>query len=233
MAKGNSRHPTVNALESLAARMIEPLPDHQTAKSIQGAINRLYRGAEALDAVARNRSPLDTPAAHALKVAKLAKRLDSEITSTLNTVGQTWGAGFNDAQRRIDEKVKLIPDPFASEIREVFRGLEPAKKGEFIQRLVNENRGPELAALIKAPTVLTGLGDREREGYEKAIYSRHAAAELDEQTALEEVFHTANVACKSAGEFVKALQDPGQIAQIEHEAAQADAAGDAFNQAMQ
>jgi hypothetical protein len=223
----------VKAIEAIAERMLDGIEDHATALRIKAEANRLKAGAEALDRVNSNRSPLDTPAAHALKVAKLARTFDKEITASLQRACRTWADGFNDAQRRIEEKINLTPDAFAGEIRTAFRSLSSKAKADLLLDLTEQNRGPELAAILKAPSVLTGLSDQERANYEKSVFARHAAAELGEQQKLQGVLDAFNVAQRAAGTFVKELTDPGKLAAIERDAAASAAAGAAFDQSLQ
>lgn len=231
MAKGHGH--LVMALQAMSDGMISDMPDHSTARQLQAEVNRLRQGVAALNSVNTNRSPLDTEAAHALKVAKMARKLDTEITATTNRSAQIWAAGFSDAERRIGEKINLTPDAFASEIRVAFRGLNTNAQGELIRDLVEQNRGPELAAIVKAPSVLTGITDAQREAYGEAIVARHASAELDEQKALEDVFTVVRAATRASASFVKDLTNPRMIEEIERGANAAEAAGSAFDQSMQ
>lgn len=225
--------PNVRAIETMAARMVRGMEDHSTARSLQGVVNRLHSGAAALDSVNRNRSPLETESAHAIKVANMARKLDKEVTVSMNRLGEVLRGGMNDAQRRIDEKINLKPDAFASEIRAAFRSLSAKAKGELINQLVEENRGPELAAIVKAPSVLTGISDGQRAQYEEMIISKHAPAELDEQRALQGIFEEGFAATSTAASFAQSLIDPSRLARIEREAAASSAAGEAFHQSMQ
>ena len=229
----DTRDPMVKAIEAIGGRMVKDLPDHPTAKQLQGMVNRLHGATEALDRVMTNRNPLDTPDAHALKVAKMARKLDTEILASLNQSGRIWADGVQAVQRRIDEKVDLRPDAFATEIRGAFRGLDSKAKAALLKELVEGNRGPELAAIVRAPSVVAGISDKEKADYEKAIVGKHAAAEIDEQDKLGEVFEAIMVAHRAATDFAKRLTDPDKVAAIERGAAQAAAAGAAFDQSLQ
>lgn len=230
--KPDPRSAIVRAIEAIGAKMLEDLPDHDTARRMNAEVNSIRLKAEALDRVARTRSPLDTPAAHALKVAKMARTFNSEVTAMINRAGRLWAEGNNDAQRRIDEKVNLKPDAFASEIRSAFRGMTPRAKGDLINRLVKENRGPELAAIVKAPAVLTGISDEARASYEKMILSVHASDELEELAKLEDVFGAVSAVSKAASSFVSDLTNPATIAAIESQATAANEASEAFSQSF-
>lgn len=231
--KPDKRDPMVRAIEAISGMMIVGMEDHAAARSLQGEVNRMRLGAEALDNVNANRSPLDTPAAHAMKVAKMARKFNSEVTDSINRAGQTWRDGYGGIQRRIGEKVDLKPHPLADEIRTVFRGLDAKGKAALVNKLVDENRGPELAAIVTAPSILTNITDEQKAAYEKGIIAKHAAAELEEEQKLEEVFQAVFHAQGAASSFVRSLTDPAKLAEIERGEAAAIAAGAAFDQSMQ
>ena len=224
----------VKALEAIAGRMLSGIGENNAvALQLQSEVTRLRSRAEALDNVRARRSPLDTPAAHALKVAKMARTFNSEITATLNRAGQIWSEGAKDVHRRIDEKVNLKADEFASEIRTAYRALGGKAQAELIGRLARENRGPEMAAIVRAPSVLTGISDEQKAIYEKMIVETHAPNEVEEAQALEEAFSAVQSATSAAGRLVKDMTDPARLAAIESEAAAADEAGAAFQSSFQ
>ena len=220
------------ALQAIAARMTKDLPDHPTARALQSEVTRLANGAIALDNLRASRSPLDTVEAHALKVGKAAKKLDQEITAMINRASAHHRAGLADAQRRIDQKVNLVPDAFAQEIRAAFRSMSGKQRAELINQLVAENRAPELAAIVKAPAILSGISEEQRAAYEKMAISRHAGAELDEIANIEEVFSAVLTATDTAANLSKRFSDPVELAKIERADSVAQAAGDAFEQSL-
>lgn len=234
MAKPDARHPMVKAIEAIASRMTAGLGEqHPTARQLHAEANRIRQGAEALDRVNSNPSPLDTAEAHAMKVAKLARKFEGEVTAYVNRSSQIWAAGRTDAQRRIDEKINLKPDAFASEIRAAFRSLPAKKQGQLIQDLVDGNRGPELAAIVRAPSVLTGIPDSERQAYEQMIVTRHAGAEHEELAQVDEIYESISVISRSAASMAKSFIDPSSIDRIERADAAASEARSAFDQSFQ
>lgn len=226
-------HPRVKALAAIAERMLGDMEGNAAARRIHAEANRLRAGADALDRAAANRNPLDTPEAHIKKIATMARKLDQEITASINRAGAAFHDGMQDVQRRIDEKVDLKPDAFAAEIRATFRTLSAEEKGKLVKNLVDGNRGPELAAIVKAPSVLTGISDERRAAYEASIVGKHAAAEVQERERLNDVFDALSTATRTAIQFVTSLTDPGRVAAIERGEAAASAAGEAFNQSLQ
>jgi hypothetical protein len=202
---------------------------------MQGEINRLRLSAEALERVSRSRSPLDTQAAHALKVAKLARKLDTERAAVFQRLVSIWSGGRERLQRQIEDKINLKPDPtFANEIRTAFRALSSDKKSKFISDLIADpERGPEMAAILRAPSILTGISDEQKAAYELSFTTKHAGDLFDEQQYLDDAYQNAIEAEKATFSLVKELTDPQKLAQIEREDAVAREAGAAFDQSLQ
>lgn len=226
-------HHTVRALAAVAERLIGDMGDHVVARQMQNEITRLSKGAAALDSVFANRSPLETEGAHMVKVAGMARKFDREITAAMNRISEVYREGERDLQRRIDEKVNLKPDAFAEEIRAAFRSLDSRAKLKLLHELADANRGPELAAIVRAPVILTGIAEEHRARFEEAILAKHAPAELAERAGLASVFEEGFAATSIAAGAAKAFTDPGKLAQIEREAESASVASEAFNQSLQ
>lgn len=233
--KPDPRHHLVKAIEAIAERMLDSprAADHTAARQIHAEVNRLRLSAEALDNRRRNRSPLDTDAAHALKIAKLARAFSSEVTASLNRAAAAWASARQDAERRIAEKLNLVPNADAREIRDVYRAMSSKAQAAFLKKMIDENRGPALAAIIKVDGVLTGLSDAQRAHYEEAMVATYAESDLGEQAMLDDVFDAFNAAQKAAGSIAKDLTDPARISEIERADAEATAAEEAFNQSLQ
>lgn len=227
----NTRNPMIMALEAISGRMVGDLGNNRSAVGMQGEVNRLRLRAEQLDNVAINRNPLDTEEAHAVKVARLARTLDKDITATINRAGDHFREGRQDLRRRIEEKVNYKPDKYEGVILSRFVTLSRKDQMSLISRLVGENRGSELAAILQAPFAATGLTDQERATLENSLFSAHAAGELEELEKLEGVFEAVTAATTATSGYVRDLTDPGKLAKIESQAANAEKATEAFNQA--
>lgn len=227
-----SRSPHVSALAHIAGRLEARAGDFAPARSIFAEVNRLRNAAEALDTLKANRSPLRTPEAHTKDIADKARKLHAETTASINRIAAAQRDGQRELRSRIEEKVKLKPNEFAPEIRTAFRALSRADQMTLLARLVDENRGPELAAIVNAPAVLTGLHNDEPAKFEQAIIAKHAADEFEAQQTLDEIVEAAFSATKAAGDFTKGLNDPGELARIERAHAAASESGIAFDQAL-
>jgi hypothetical protein len=226
-------HHAPRAIAALADRMLKGMEDYPAAQQMQAQVNRIRQGAEALDRANANRNPLETRAAHMKKIAAMARKLDQETVAVINRTAVIWGEAHAAVQRRIEEKVDLRPDSFAQEIRSAFRALDAEAQAALIKDLIDGNRGPEMAAIVRAPAVLTGISEDRRAMYERAIVSKHAGNELDEQARLAEVFEAVSAVSRTAGNFTKSLTDPVEFARIEREEAAANAAGADFDQSLQ
>lgn len=222
----------VRALGHIAEKLAK-LDRNEAARRLQAEINRLRQGVEALDTVFASRNPVETEAAHTKKVATMARKLDQEVTAAINRAGMILKEGSHNLQRRIDERVNLKPDAFAAEIRATFRAMSRKDQLKLMGELVRENRGPELAAIVKAPSILTGLSADEQARFEQAILGMHAPDEMAEMADLNEAFEVSLTATRVAGTFANSLTSPGKVAAIEKGEAASEAALSAFDQALQ
>lgn len=229
MRRGRTHH--ASAIAALAGRL-SAMGDNAVVREMRAEVDAIAKAATDLDAAHANHSPLMTPAAHAVKVAKQAREFDKQAAASLNRILPAYGRAQQDVERRILEKINLRPNEFASEIRTAFRHLNSKKKSELITQLVKEGRGPELAAIVEAPSVLTGIGDEEKARYKAMMVETHAADLLNELELIRSAFNEADTAITTAGQMVRALTDPNKLAEIERDHAAAAAADAAFAQSV-
>lgn len=223
----------VRALAALAERSRRSPSANQAAKRIHAEIERLHTGAEALGRLAAQRSPLETESAHVKRVAAAAKRFTEEVQAATRRAAEAGESGLKAIAARIDERVDLRPDAFAGEVRSAFRKLDREGKVAALQRMVDQNSGPELAAIVRAPELAVGLSREEQAQWEKVITAKHAAAELDERAEIEEAWEAVTTAESTAAQLAKILDNPVELARIEQEEAAAAAAADDFANSMQ
>jgi hypothetical protein len=230
MAKRSSQ---VSALNHLAERLAERAGKGHAQQRILSEVSRISGLAKGLDEANARRSPKKTRAAHVSEIAAQARQLGGKTTAALNAAGDAYREGLAAISRRIDEKVNLkVDDKYAAEIRAAFRGTPDKDRLSLLTELVDGNRGPELAAIIRAPSILTGLNDEIRTRFEEAIVSKHAPDELAEQENLNETYEAMLAASRASDDFIRSLTDPEEIAQIEREEAASVAAHNAFEQAL-
>jgi len=224
------QNPNVNGIAAIVERMV----DHPATAAVRSEALKLRQRAVALDGMNSNRRPVDTPAAHALKVAKEARAFDKEVTTALNRALFSHGESRQRLERRIAEKVNFkIDGDDAREIRAVLRAMKPADRVKAVEKMVEEGRGPELHAVVSGTELTTGIHDNLRNAFRDKFVAKHAAPELEEQQRIEDALESFVAAQRAAGKFVRELTDPGKLADIERADAAAVAAAEAFSQSLQ
>lgn len=227
-----STEPKVRALQALSARMLDRIPSgegHAAWRALWAQVNHLSESATALHALHIARNPTENDAAHLKRVATAAAKFAKESEDALDRANRTMHSGVAEIEARIKAKVRLVPDAFATEIRAAYRAMSSQEKTATLTALVAQNRGPEVAAIVKAPSLLTGMPEEQRRNYEAAFISKNAPEEKREQEALMEAFETVLVSTRTAGEVARAYSDPAALAKITAAEFAAAAAAKAFD----
>lgn len=207
----------LTTINKLSERMIDGLAqdEHPFAHRLHSHVLRLRAACAALIDLHDTPDPTATEAAHFKRVSQAAQKLAGEIEALRERTANTVREGLLDIDRRIAQKVKLIPDAHAAEIRQVFRGMNSTERIKLLSELAENNRGPELAAIVKSPTILTGVSVELRDRFEEQIIFRHAPAEHAEQQALMAAHGTAISVPSVATAIAQKYSDPGKLASIE------------------
>lgn len=228
-----SYSPKVRAMIALSERFAAKVPatgNNSQWIQMNGQISRLTEGAVALHSLHSLRNPSDTDASHFKRVALAAARFNKEGTATINRLRQIYDIGAADIEHRMNAKLNLRAElRYEGEIRAVYRGMPLEERGKLLLQLIEENRGPEFAAIIKAPTTLTGMSEDHRQRYEDSFASKHAPEELAEAEALAQGFNDALVSTTTAGALAAEYSNPAKLAEITRAEAAAEAAASAFN----
>ncbi len=216
-----------SGLEHMAAKLTEKLPrgEHVSLRKLQAEILRLRDGVNALGTLNSTPNPTETQATHERRVAVAAGKFDKSITATRDRMQSIVKEGLWEIAKRIDLKVNLHQDGFASEVRASYRLMSGVEKAAVLHELAESNRGPELAALIKSPRLLTGISEEMQSRFENFIIAKHAPDEYYEQAALMESFDAALlVAPDFARDMATEYADPVKLAKIAADEAAAIAA---------
>lgn len=224
---------SVQAIGAIADRMLERAGDSQGARKIHAEVQRIRSAAEGLDEFNRNRSPHRTQATHTVEVAKRARSFDREVTALINRAAATCGAARKEIEQRIADKINLKPDDYAREIRDRFWSMGAKAKTDYLNELVEQNRGPELAAIVLAPPGAVGITKERQDKYAHVLKARHAAAELDELSRVDEALEATFTVVNTVTGYVKRLTAPSLLEPIERAEAASAAASQAFEQALQ
>lgn len=219
------------ALGAIADRIIHKLPEtggHTHQRALYSTIARLATGLDALQTLHATRSPTETEGSHVKRVMTAAQKLDKNITETYNRLSEISREGHAEINSRIGQKVKLIPDQYAAEIRAQYRAMSSTEQVKLLGELVENNRGAEFAAIVKAPGILTGLSEDMGARFEAALLVKHARAEVEEREMLNEALDAAMLAAKTAGEAANLFTDPVALAKITADEAKAASAAAKF-----
>lgn len=210
--------PRVRALIHMRDQLIAKAPSgdgHREHHEVVGEVRRLVDFAEALHTLRTTRDPTQTDVAHQKRVLTAAVKFAKETDAALARLNKSWATGYLNIDARIAAKVNLKPDAYAAEVRDLYRQMSSAEKAKFFTELVDEGRGSELAAIVKAPRAVTGMPEDQRQKYEAAFVARHAPDEVREQEALKETFDTALVVHREARGLAAAYSDSAKLAEIE------------------
>lgn len=210
------------------------LSNSRYGQAIVATATALRNATEAFGALAMSKDETITLAAHQKRVATAAAKLKAQAKLSNEKCQAALRDGLGDVASRVAAKVKLQPNEHAKEIREVFRRMATKDQLQLLNELAAANRGPELAAIIESPAILSGIAPEMQNVYREQIVYQHARPEHDEQKALLDAltpaFSIARVASEAADELAIG---PNRLKQIEEGEAAANAAQTSFNEAVQ
>lgn len=231
-----SHHPayTVAAINTYAGRIRGRLPaeGHSHARQLETEVTKLANSATALGRVFDTQSPTETADAHEKKIAAAAKVFGGQVSATRDRIHAILKTGLEDIDGRARKTTGLKADRFEEEIRATFRSLDQDQKHSLLGELAENGKGAELAAIIDAPTVVTGITKEDVTRYREALETKHAPAEYRERNALTEAFIEAFDATTQGADLAGSLGDPARLALIERGEAAAAEALAAFNTAV-
>src|SRR3954464_5173598 len=116
--------PRIQALNHLRDRLAQMTTRGPAYQAFFSEISQYASAVQALANLHSNRDPTITDAAHIKKVATYAKQLEKIIDPSFGRMSRAVSAQMAEIDRRKAQKVKLAPDGYASEIRQIFRQLE-------------------------------------------------------------------------------------------------------------
>ena len=231
----NSRHLyKVAAMDAILVSMTNnTLEKSRYGLAIISTATGLRNATEAFGALATTRDQTITLAAHEKRVATAANKLKAQAKVSNEKCQAALRDGLGELAARIASKVKLQPNEHAKEIREVFREMATKDQLQLLKELSDSNRGPELAAIIEVPAILSGIAPELQNVYREQIVYLHARPEFDEQKALLDAVMPAMTVARVADETADELAiGPNRLKQIEDGEAAANAAQNTFNEAV-
>lgn len=198
----------------VAKRKEHTKPEYTIAHSALGKLASLYGAIDALQTLHADRNPLETQAVQEKRIQQAVKKLETTAKEVGKQAENIIGDGIARLQGELDTKVKLKPNEYAAELRAQARTLDYDGKLKLLTELADANDGPMLAALIKAPSVLTGIPAEVSNRFTEHVYAKHAPEEWEELkdllTLVTERLDIVNTALTAA----KAYSDPVRLAEI-------------------
>lgn len=216
--------PYIQAIDFIGEKLAESAPQgndpgsiavRDASRNLRGLVSKLSSRAHALKQLAETRDPTRTPEAHEKRVAQAAKELERDIERVTDQANEHHRRAHLQIEEMLEKKVNLVPNEYASEFRAIFRGMETQERLSLIQELVDNNDGPQLAAILKAPKVLTGLTGEQQAQFQQMLYNRHAGEEVKARDTLHNTFSSTLSAVQQARRTSMALTDSQKLARIE------------------
>ncbi len=216
---------------TLAAEIAGKIGDkeYKHARLLLTEGHRLERAIGGLNQMRHSKNPTETEAKHFKKVSQGAKRLNMEIEGAQQRINSYQQQGAADIENRISKRLGLKEDNYASEVRSALRGMDDKTKAAKINELINNGDGAAVAAITKAPAVLTGISQDMQNKYLEVFTNRHAPDLVQERDVLmSTIADTATIlgtARRAAGDFT----DPVRMQSIENAEMSAMEAESKFN----
>ncbi len=193
---------------------------------MEAMANRFVGSAEAIGNLYSRPNPTETPAAHIKRVATSAAKFEAQGKAGFDELNSIIVTSMNRTQAAIDRKLNLNEDKFAPEIRAAYRSMSNEDRHQLLKRLADECKGPEIAAIVRAPAILSGISEAEQKLYVDRMIRTHCPAELAEQEAVNEdakaILSILRVVDEVANEF-KSPQLMADIEKLERDATAAQA----------
>jgi len=193
---------------------------------------RLNQAASALANMHENKNPLETSAAHFKKISIHAKRLENEIYNTENRLPDIQIGLANDIDKRINEKLNLSEDKYGEEFRETLRNMETKKRYSAIQKVIESGDSKCMAAIAKAPPILSGIDQEMHSRYIENYQTRYAPELINERNQFLETITDLSSMISSTKKLANAFLDPERLQNIEQDEQSAIEAESNFNQAF-
>lgn len=154
--------------------------DSGTATELRIALQRVEKEAAALAGIVPDAMKSDAANSMILNAEKA--RLRELIAKASEQCRVLIDREKATEQSKLAERLALVPNEFAAEVRSVFRELSPEKQNEFMATSIAAKDAATVAALVDCPTILCGL-PAERQAAYKLSYVESVAPSVQSETA--------------------------------------------------
>lgn len=224
-------HSTIAHLNAgIKARHGSSLKPHTNHLMAEAA--RLEKAVKALGDVYARKSPLDTDAAHFKKVAHHARRLEKETADASNRIKNLQIASITRVQDSITERLNLNETPYAGELRQTLRGMDNKDRHSAIKQLMQQGDSASMAAILKAPAMLSGITEELQNRYIVSYEEAQAPDLVLERADLVETVADLHAMVNASGKAAESFLDPARIRDIEEGERLAGEAESSFTQAF-
>ena len=204
---------------------------HNYSRQILSKADQLATCVKSLASQHKNPSPTVSVGYSDAQIGKNAKRLRviaTQIDTGTRAIATEGSAALTAA---INKKARLVPDKFAPEIRQAFRGMKMQDKIAYMDEAIKRADGPGLSAVIDAPEVLTGLPGEMSGRFRLLCETTAAPQEVAERELLQTVWADCQAAIDAARQAAVAFHDPARLREIEQGEKAAELAAEEFRAA--
>lgn len=214
-------------------KLMESLPDRDTeGRALAARVGQLSDAVAGLERLAEHRDPAHTPESHYRKVAAAAAKLAGKFDAVEQSIHDLAREGSSRLDREITERANLRPNEYAAEVRASVRAMKPAERRDVLNKAVDAGDAQLVAALVDAPSVVTGIDPQYGQRMKQAFVSKHAADEAAEQSRLHETYSTSIQSLSVARAAVREATNPEKVREIEERAAAAQRAQSEFDESL-
>lgn len=193
---------------------------------------RLENAVHSLADIYNRQSPTVTDAAHYKKVSLHAKRLDKEVKDAQERIMNLQVQAANDVEQRLTDRLNLVADQHGAELRAALRSMSNKERHNTIRQIMESGDGPSMAAITKAPAVLSGIPTDIQAKYSESYEKTHAADVFRERDQLFNTIADLATITGTAERAANGFLDPERLRSIEEGERVAGEAENAFQSAL-
>jgi len=216
----------VESLNELQARLPELPPSGMTPtdKALRELHAKLSEQAKALISFANSQDPTEDAQARAAKIQQAVEKLKSDAEAAAVRLEVLRAEERYGTELAFQQNDGLEFGPFDAELRKVLRDMPPSKRTEFVSQALEAGDKVTLAAVLKAPYVLSGVDAKTHAQFTEAWRQKVCPGICQARARHEETATNLQAVLELAGQAVKTFHgQTGQrnIAQARQKAAQA------------
>jgi hypothetical protein len=204
-------------IQTIAADMAERLGDKQYRhpRLVLSEARKLSQAIGGLNAMNQRRSPTETESAHFKKISAHAKSLEIAVAQAEQRIHQHQREHSQELEGRTNQRLGLSENAYAAELRSTLRAMNEKDRSITINELIASGDGAAVAAITKAPPVLTGVTPELQGKYIEQFTKQQAPDLLDEQEALIGAMANAASILGAAKRAANDYSDPARLQAIE------------------